>query len=798
MKFGGSSVADRARLAHVAELVAKQPGPVLVVVSALGETTDELLSAGEAAERGDAQAVARALELLGALHEGACEEPETRAEVGRLLAELASVLEGVRLLREQSPRTRALLSSFGERLSAPLLAAHLRARGRGAEAVDARSCVVTTEDYLGAEVLLGPTRAAARSRLRPLLERGLVPVVTGFIGATAAGVTTTLGRGGSDYSATLLANLLEASEVWIWTDVPGILTADPRLVKEARTLPQVSYREAAEMSYFGARVLAPRTILPAMQAGIPVRILSTFAPSEPGTVVGPTSPDAPAGVKTVTSIHDLALVTLDGRGMAGVPGVARRIFEASEAVSVNVVMISQASSEQTVSLVVPAADCERLERAIAQRFAAELASGAVERVVVDRPVAVTSVIGQGMAGTPGVSGKLFSALGNVGVNVLAIAQGASELSISVAVREPDAVRAVRAAHTAFGLTRVANLVVLGAGRVGRTFLGLLTETRRSLEAELGLELRLVGLASSGRWVVDHQGLDPAVAVTSLAQGESRPTDEELLAAIVSGRCTDVILVDLTAADTTELHARALSAGLHVVTANKLPLAGPLSAYRRLMGAARQAGVRYGYETTFGAGLPVLHTLQELVHTGDSLLSISGCLSGTLGFLCSRLQEGSRLVDAVESAREGGYTEPDPREDLSGRDVARKALIIARAAGILLEPEQVQLEPLVPGLEGGLSPALGRHAPHLAARVEEAAARGEVLRYVAAIGADGATVGLRNVPALGPLGQLQGPDNLLVFRTRRYDAHPLIIRGPGAGAEVTAAGVLGDVLKIARR
>jgi aspartokinase/homoserine dehydrogenase 1 len=796
MKFGGSSLADGAALERTARLIAAEREPV-VVVSAMHDTTDWLLEAGRAAEHGEQAACAAELERLRALHlPAAGDDQALGAQVEALISELASILEGVRLLRELTPRSRALIVSFGERLSALLMAGKLRACGRPAEAVDARQLIVTDERYDGATVQREVTGERVRARLQPLLGGGTVPVVTGYIAATAAGVTTTLGRSGSDYTATLIGAALGAEQIDIYTDVDGILSADPRLVKEARTLAQVSYREAAEMAYFGARVLHPRTITPAAEAGIPVRVRCTFLPERLGTLIAPTAPTLPLGVKTVTSIHGQALVTIEGRGMAGIPGVARRIFEAAELASVNVVMIAQSSSEQAVSLVVAEVDTTRLIASLHERFGPELARGAVERVVAQHEIAVVSVIGQGMAGTPGVSGRFFGALGQAHVNVLAIAQGGSELSISAAVREPEGRRAVRASHTAFGLTRVVNIALIGCGRVGRTLLRQLEQTRPRLQRELDLELRLVAVATHDRLLFDNDGLPPAGVVAALESAAPRPSDEALIARLLEQRFSDGVVVDVTAAEMTPLHLAALEARLHVVTANKLPLSGSLGSYRRLQAASRSAGVRYNYETTFGAGLPLLHTLQELIHTGDRPLRISGCLSGTIGFLCSCLDEGMPLAAAVAEAERLGFTEPDPREDLSGRDVARKALIIARACGMALEPEDVQLEAVVPALERGLQPALAAFAPLLAERVATARGRGQVLRYVAEVAEGTARVGLQEVPAHGPIGSLRGPDNIVVFQTERYREHPLVIRGPGAGADVTAAGVLGDVLKTA--
>jgi len=772
--------------------------PVAVVLSAMGDTTDHLLKAARLAEDGHmVEASALVHKLVNAHLELVNQEP-SRVAIVDLGEELGDVIHGISLLREQTPRTRALIASFGERLSVAVAGEIIRNHSRAAVAVDARTMIQTEGSYEGGRVRLDHSRSALETGLRPLLDEGIIPVITGFISSTSEGISSTLGRGGSDYTASLVGEALSAREIWIWTDVEGILTADPRLVSEARTLESVSYREAAEMSYFGAKVIHPKTMLPAMRENIPIRIRSTLNTESPGTLITRVAPRLPQGVKTVTSVSNTALITVDGRGMSGVPGIAGRIFTTAQSVGVNVMMISQASSEQTVSLVVNGEEASLLANALNEVFALEIGAGVIETVVSRPSVAVISIIGQGMSGTPGISGKLFQSLGKVGINVLAIAQGASELSISVAVEESEVVRAVRAAHTAFGLTRIVHVVLVGCGRVGTSLLGMLADTNESLGRDLDIELKLTAVATRSKLLLSQQGIDPTTVRERLSKdAEPRPGDADLVARLLEQRFSDVLLVDVTASPLVELHEAALRAGFHVITANKVPLSMDSASYQRLVAARLASGATYGYETTFGAGLPVLHTLKELIHTGDSVFSVSGCFSGTLGFLCSRLEDGASLTETVREAAELGYTEPDPREDLSGRDVARKALIIGRALGMDLEPEQVQLEPLVPGLDAGLDKALEVYEGPLNERLEVARAAGEVLRYVAEISEKVVRVSLQSVPASSPIGSLRGPDNILVFRTRRYDDYPLVVRGPGAGADVTAAGVLGDMLKAAK-
>lgn len=794
MKFGGTSVANGDRIREVARLAAAANEPVAVVVSAMSGVTDTLLTLGRRAATGDAEAVRAGLDALRERHLAVPVDGEAEARLREDLGELDRLLHGVLLLGELTPRSTALLASFGERLCATITAALLRATSHAAQAVDARRFVVTDDRYESATVDLAATRAQADVVLRPLLAAGSIPVITGFIGATPAGATTLLGRGGSDWTGAIVGAVLDAREIWIWTDVDGILTADPRIVKEARRLDAVSYREAAEMSYFGAKVVHPKTMAPAQRQGIPIRIRSTFAPDLPGTLILATAPALPQGVKTVTAIRDLALITVEGSGLSGVPGSARRIFHAAEQSGANVIMISQASSEQTVSLVVRSSEAEDLAAALRGAFELEILTDVVAPPRVQPGMAAVSIIGEGMAGVPGVSARFFGALGAAGVNVAAIAQGASELSISVAVRDADAVRAVQVAHTAFGLTRVVNLALVGVGRVAQALLRMIEETRQDLADRHGLELRVIGAATRSRAIVDHAGLAIDGLRGALDAADDRPTDAAWIAALREGHATDVVVVDLSGGDTTDLQLAALTAGFHVVTANKIPLASDRHA--ELAHAARAAGVRYGFETTVGAGLPVIGTLRDLVHTGDRILSVEGCFSGTLGFVATRLQDGEPLGAVIADAHARGYTEPDPRDDLSGKDVARKAMILARAMGWDVDASRLSLEPFVPDLDDGLEAAVVRHGAAFSARFAASAARGSTWRYVARLEGGQVSVALREVPLDSPIGSLRGPDNLLVFRTARYRDNPLVVRGPGAGADVTAAGVLGDVLRIA--
>jgi bifunctional aspartokinase / homoserine dehydrogenase 1 len=816
-KFGGTSVADGQRILAVAQLVTAHARPAVAVTSAMAGVTDRLIELAELARSRRATDFATRLTELRMLHATTAElvsRPGTLREsllaaLAAELTELEQLLHGVRLLQELSPRSLDLIMSFGERLAAQLLAAAITSTGAVGRYVDARSFMQTDDRFGAANVDFATSRDTARELLLTG-DDNTIPVVTGFIAATASGLTTTLGRGGSDYTGSLVGAFLDADEIWIWTDVDGVMTADPRVVPEARVLEAISFREAAEMAYFGSKVLHPSTMIPAVRANIPVRIRNTFNPDQPGTRITQGRTDQFEGVKTVTSIAGMSLVTIEGKGMIGEPGIVGRVFSTTARAEVNVYMISQASSEQNITFLVRAADSDRVMAALEAEFDVELARGRIDRIDGRGPVGILAIIGEGMKGTPGISRRLFTALGASHINVLAIAQGSSELNVSVVVDEADLQRAVGATHTKFGLTRDTHIFLLGKGLIGRTLLAQLLASRERLQAEHGLSLKVVGVAGRENWLFDPLGLatgtlEKIAAGTALPDlgGEPKPPDEEIVAALVSTRRLDLVVCDVTAAETGALHLAALKSGVHVVGANKKPLSASLAQYDALRSEATKQGVGYHFETTFGAGLPVLFTLQDLLATHDRVRRITGCFSGTLGYICTGLQNGRPLSAMVAEAKEKGFTEPDPRDDLSGLDVARKALIIAREIGMKIEMADLKLTGFVPAEFMALPDVATFMArlPELdapfAAQVEAARADGKVLRYVAEITPESVEVGLKAVPEASPTGQLSGPDNILVYETERYAENPLIIRGPGAGAEVTAAGVFGDILKIAR-
>ncbi|HLA64918.1 MAG TPA: bifunctional aspartate kinase/homoserine dehydrogenase I [Rhodothermales bacterium] len=810
-KFGGTSVATAERVAGLVRLVLDQPEKVrhVVVVSALGGVTDALVGMLDAA-LARSGAHRDGLDRLRARHEamlGVLARPDEREPVGAVLDArfdaLAELLDGVYLLRECTPRTRDAVLGVGERLAAPLVAAAFRTAGADVVALEADGFIRTDETFGNAAVDFPATDRLVRAALGSLPERRIA-VVTGFIGSTPAGVATTLGRSGSDYTATILAGALDAARCTIWTDVAGVFSADPRLVPEAVPIPRLSYREAAELAYFGAQVLHPRTMLPVERKGIPLLIKSTMEPAAPGTLVSAETESVDLRVKAVSSIPDVAVVMLEGAGMLAVPGTAARAFGALAERGVNVRMVSQASSEQSICLVVDAADAASAESALRGAFATALARGDLRDIYTVPDCAVVSAVGDGMRHQPGLAGRLFATLGRAGVNVLAIAQGAAETNISAVVAAADVRAAVGALHEAFPLRRRrVHVAIAGTGTVSKKLLEILAAYAPVLLAEHGIHLRLVGLANSRRmrWAPDGMGL--ATAQEEL-EADGEPADLDTFLQNLRGRGLERrLFIDATASpDVARRYVELLEDGVGVVTPNKQANTLDMAYYRRLRAAARRREVSYHYETTVMAGLPVVFTIRDLLRSGDRVERIEGVFSGTLAFVFSRLSEGVLFSRAVQEAMEKGYTEPDPRDDLAGEDVARKVLILAREAGWEVERSDVTVESLVPEeLRDVPRDAFLDRLPELdeawAARIAAAAADGHRLYYVGRIGADGLSVGVHAAPPGPPFGGgPRGTDNVVIIHSLRYHEAPLIVQGPGAGPDVTAAGLLADLVKAA--
>jgi aspartokinase/homoserine dehydrogenase 1 len=825
-KFGGASLADSTAVRHAVEIVRRhRPEPTVVVVSAMAGTTDALLEVAQQAGTGESRTVAsliarlrsRHAEVARSLLPGGRIRADALLYISDLFAELEALAQGLRLLRELTPRTTDYLVSRGERLSARLVAAALEAGGSRARFVDAVDLIHTDAAFGQAAPDYARTDRAVQRVLQPLLAKGIVPVVPGFIGVTPEGEVTTLGRGGSDLTATLLARGLGAARVSLWKDVPGLLTADPRVVPDARVIPQLHAREAAELAYYGAKVLHPRALIPVTGRRIPVFVRPFADDASPGTEVSERVGAGRNPVKALTAAGGQALLTVAGNGMLGVPGIAARTFAALHGRRISVSLISQASSEHSICFSVPDPLAEEARVALEREFRGEIARGEIDGVEVSPEMATIAVVGLGMHGTPGIAAGVFTALAAGGINVVAIAQGSSELNISVVVDARQAGEAQRRVHAAFQLSRIAGgaviqpermeVVLLGFGQIGRTLATLIGQVRRP-----ALALKVAAVIDRSGFVFDPQGLGPrrlAALAAEKRKGRGlataprgRPgTAEEAIAHIAGYALTRPVVVDLTADDTGDALEAALTHGMDLVLANKRPLAGRRAASESLWQTARARGRRILHEATVGAGLPIIDTYHKLTESGDRVERIEGLLSGTLGYVLSEVGDGVPFSRAVRSAMRLGYTEPDPRDDLSGMDVGRKALILARLLGYRGELSRQAVESLVPKWARALPPAqflarLGELDPSWKRRVDAARAQGNVLRYVATVTPGKIAVGLKAVPAGSPLASIKGSDNQLVFTTARYQANPLVIRGPGAGAEVTAAGVLNDILRLA--
>jgi bifunctional aspartokinase / homoserine dehydrogenase 1 len=807
-KFGGTSVAGTERYRAVAGIVLARPEPRrVVVVSAMSGVTDALVRIVDLAGRRD-PAYRDALAALRTRHRRTVDEllpggegDAVREALDRDLADVDDVLRAAWIVRHAPRGAADLVAGLGEVWSARALAAHLAARGADAEWLDARQVLV-------AEPAEGTARVdwtESRARMDAwIAERGGLPetlVVTGFVASTAAGVPTTLGRNGSDFSASIFGALLDADEIHIWTDVDGVMSADPRLVPEAVVLDGLSYREAMELAHFGAKVVHPATMGPAVERSIPIYIRNTFRPEAPGTRIDPEGA-AVRMIKGISTVEGVALVNVEGTGMSDLPGFSVRLFSALREAGIAALMVSQGSSQHSVCLAVPGAAAEAARAALRTAFFPELHHGQIQTLEVDADCCIVAVVGDGMAGHPGVAARVFGALGKAGINIRAIAQGSSERNISVVVDGSQAERALRAVHAGLYLSRqTLSIGVIGAGVVGAALLDQLAARAERIRAEQNVDLRVRAIATRGRMALDERRIPLERWRETLAGGAAWDLD-----AFVSHVQTDhlphTVLVDCTADEAVaRRYGEWLRRGIHVVTPNKRANTLGLAYYDELRAAGRGPGAHYLYETTVGAGLPIIQTLRDLITTGDEVARIEGVLSGTLSYLFNAF-DGVRPFSAlVADARRQGFTEPDPRDDLSGADVARKVVILAREMGVRLELADVELEGLVPPAlrEGSVDDFLARLPEHdeaLGRMWAEAHARGERLRFVGVVERDGrASVRLRPYPATHAFSRLNLTDNIVQFSTRRYSPNPLIVQGPGAGPEVTAAGVFADLLRL---
>jgi aspartokinase/homoserine dehydrogenase 1 len=809
-KFGGSSVADAACLERVAGIIESDSAQrKAVVLSACKGVTDALLTLVRLAEQQDGTLDDR-IEELRTRHVGIAQALLTGelydsyvVELDQDCRDIAGILQTVRLVRAASTTMRDLISGYGEIWSTKLFDRLLRRRGIVAGDVmwiDARKALLVEWGPLGPGVRWEQSKANLLE-LVPARFTGTL-VITGFIATDTQGLQTTLGRNGSDYSASIFGALLDAGEIVIWTDVDGVLSADPRLVPEATVIDALSYNEAMELAYFGAKVIHPQTMAPAVQKRIPIWIRNTFAPQKAGTLIHDRSAPSPL-VKGITTIDRIALINLEGAGMIGVPGTAHRLFGALREEGISVILISQGSSEHSICFAVPEVEAERAERVVRRAFDPELREGQIQSVEPDRGCSILAVVGDGMAGAHGVAAQVFSALGKAGVNVRAIAQGASERNISVVIDGRDSARALRATHASFYLSpHTISIGLIGPGFVGGALLDQLATQVERLRRDFKLDLRLRGIAGSKKMVLAGGTIDLATWREQYASASDAVDLERFTAHVHADHVPHAIILDCSASsDVASCYAGWLARGVHVVTPNKKANSAAYGDYERLREARRIAGAHYLYEATVGAGLPVIQTLRDLRETGDEIRRIEGIFSGTLAYLFNTWDGRQPFSEIVRQAKSLGYTEPDPRDDLSGLDVARKLIILGREMGLRLEMSDVRVESLVPAaladcnVDEFLERLTEFDAPMLD-RLQSARAQRKVLRYVGSVDAQGrAEVGVVELPESHPFANIALTDNIVRFQTARYDRNPLIVQGPGAGPAVTAAGVFADLLRV---
>jgi aspartokinase/homoserine dehydrogenase 1 len=793
---------------RVGAILEADPAPCLaVVLSAARGVTDALLALIAAAER--QEDITHGLEAVRNRHVDMATElcdPHAASEFIHELdsdcRDIASILHGVRLTRAASGKTRDLVAGFGEIWSTRLFARFLSGRGQrqAVQWVDAREIVQVEWSPLGPSVLWDVSRSRAAG-LRGHHHPATL-IVTGFIARDPKGLQTTLGRNGSDFSASIFADLLEADEIHIWTDVDGVLSADPRRVPDATVIDSLSYHEAMELAYFGAKVIHPQTMAPAVEKRIPIWIRNTFAPQKAGTLICE-SPVSSHAVKGITSIERIALVNVEGAGMIGVPGTAERLFGALRDNGISVILISQGSSEHSICFAIPEADAARTERTVREAFDSELRQGQIQNVDLVTGCSILSVVGDGMAGTPGIAASVFGALAAAGVNVRAIAQGSSERNISAVIDERQSTRALRSVHARFYLSpHTVSIGLIGPGTVGAVLLEQLASQRERLLRDFHLDLRIRGILTSKRMLLSDTSL--TVKEWHAAADKAPPADIAAFEEHVHAEhLPHTVILDCSAsAEVADQYPRWLGAGIHIATPNKKANSGSLDLYTRVVEARRAAGSHYLYEATVGAGLPIIVTLRDLRETGDEVRRIEGIFSGTLAYLFNVWDGAQPFSAVVRDAKAKGFTEPDPRDDLSGMDVARKLVILAREMGLRLELADVALEGLIPvqlstcPREEFMARLSELDAPMLA-RLESARKAGRVLRYVAALdaGSGKATVGLVELERTHPFANINLTDNIVQFVTSRYHQNPLVVQGPGAGPAVTAGGVFADLLRV---
>jgi aspartokinase/homoserine dehydrogenase 1 len=810
LKFGGSSVGTPERIKSVVEIIKEansSSSRIAVVVSAFGGTTDQLIALGKMAANGKEDYQIRLAQVIER-HQAAVHALILQGELVNVLKvldqyaiELRNVLEGVFLVKELSLRTLDLLMSFGERLSAFIISEAIRPSVPKVRFLDAREVIKTDRTFGSAKVDFEETNQRIQDYFN---DHPYMPIITGFIGSSQENEATTLGRGGSDYTAAIVGAALHVPVIEIWTDVDGVMTADPRKEPYAFSIPEISYKEAMEMSYFGAKVIHPPTIIPALEKNIPLLIKNSFNPQAPGTLISTASSKNDCQICGISSIDGVVLLSLQGSGMVGVCGIAKRLFGALAERGINIILISQGSSEHSICVAVSPAFADMAKEAIQKEFALEMKARIIDEVAVEKHLSVIAVVGENMRKTTGISGKLFGALGRNGVNVIAITQGSSELNISVVVRKEDEIKAIRVIHEAFFLSsrKTLNLFLVGVGLIGSTLLEQMEQQAQHLREKYALDLRLIGFTNSRTMVFNQRGIDLEKWQAVLEQSTEKMDIKAFVDKMVHLNTINAVFVDCTSSQAvSDLYEKILQASISIVTPNKKANSGPYENYKILNGLAVKKGVKFLYGSNVGAGLPIISTINELVHSGDKVLKIEAILSGTLSYLFNSFIDGKSFSKVVKEAQEKGYTEPDPREDLNGLDVARKLLILARESGYSVEMKDIDVQAMLPsdcfneGSVDSFYKKLEGYDRLLDEKRRDAQKESKALRYIGRFENGRGTVSLQAVGVDHPFYHLSGSDNVIAITSEFYRENPLVIKGQGAGAKVTAGKVFADIVRL---
>ena len=809
LKFGGTSVANAENINKVIEIIREscKKDRTIVVVSALGGITDALLQCGILAASEDEsykeklQAIEqRHLETVKSLIP-ITHQSSALSLVKKRCNELEDICNGVFLLGELSVRTKDKILSYGELLSSQIMSSRLKTIGIENEWKDSRELISTDSQFGYAAVDFEMTNKKMRAFF-PAVKTGLF-IVPGFVASDSHGVTTTLGRGGSDYTAAIFAAALQADRVEIWTDVSGMMTADPRLVSNARVIPNISYQEAMELSHFGAKVIYPPTIQPVMSKSIPVWIKNTFAPADMGTLIEKVASKNGSSIRGITSINHIALLSLEGSGMVGIPGFSKRLFESLSNEKINVILITQASSEHSICVGVEEASVSKAKEIVDRAFDHEIKTGKVDPLVIEKGLSIVALVGDNMKSHPGISGKMFGALGRNGVNVRAIAQGSSERNISAVIATADVKKAINILHEEFFETthKQLNLFIAGTGNVGKRLLEQLKQQFNYLQEHLRVQVRVIGLANSKKMIFNDDGIDLSHWKKALEAGDKMEL-QKFIHVARSKNLRNSVFVDVTAnQEVGTCYDELLQKSISVVACNKIACSSPFVYYKKLKNLSREYNASFFFETNVGAGLPVIGTLNDLLRSGDKINRIEAVLSGTLNFVFNNYDGKKSFASVVKQAQDEGFTEPDPRLDLSGTDVMRKIMILAREAGEKIEMDDIRNSSFMPEscMEGQVDEfykAMAKEEDHFKRLYTEAAEEGKKLKFVAKYENGKASVGLQHISPDHDFYHLYGKDNIVLFYTDRYPIQPLVIKGAGAGAEVTASGVFADIIRVA--